>query len=445
MVQIISPRKQSPVSLRRRFGERFLSAPALNHRIRRQPRHQNLVPAHHRLPVLLHNLQQPLVEVHLNRRRVLQAVLFGERLDALRLVPSPRHHFIAANVKIRVRKQLRHLSDEAVQKRVRTLLGRVHHAAAASRQRIRPRRRRQFRMPHKPRHTVSRHVELRHHADAPVARKLHDLADLILRIVIPVRPHLVQPRIPFAFDPESLIFRKVPVQHVQLHRRHRFQIALDHLHRHPVPAHVQHQPAPWKSRPVLDMYARDFETRRARLNQLRECRHRVDRALRSRRVDARVCVSDIESVRFVLAQRRIFRSAAAFDRHPPSVRRRRNRGRPHHARLPRHARQKRAHRRRQPRVGSARGLHHEVRVHREVPRRRPHRHRQRHQARRNRARSHRRTRARRQRDHQFRNPFHAHFINSRDSIFASSSSMPYPAPSGSAKWAAFGASAFFSK
>ena len=62
----------------------------------------------------------------------------------------------------------------------------------------------------------------------------------------------------------------MPVKDVELHGGHRVQIALYRLDRHPVARGIQHQASPNKTRLVFDVYRRNFETLRARNDQLSE-------------------------------------------------------------------------------------------------------------------------------------------------------------------------------
>ena len=56
----------------------------------------------------------------------------------------------------------------------------------------------------------------------------------VLRVEMPVGAELLKLREALAFDAKALIVGKMPVQHVELHRGHCVQVALDHFDRHPV-------------------------------------------------------------------------------------------------------------------------------------------------------------------------------------------------------------------
>ena len=67
-----------------------------------------------------------------------------------------------------------------------------------------------------------------------IARVCDDVPHLVLRVEMAVGTELLQVREALAFDAKALIVGKMPVQHVELHRGHGVQIALDHFQRHPV-------------------------------------------------------------------------------------------------------------------------------------------------------------------------------------------------------------------
>jgi hypothetical protein len=80
--------------------------------------------------------------------------------------------------------------------------------------------------------------------------------NLILRVVVPVGAELLKFGESLTLYPKPLIIRKMPVKDIELHRRHRIQIAFDHFDRHPVPRNVEHQPTPLESGTIFDMDAR---------------------------------------------------------------------------------------------------------------------------------------------------------------------------------------------
>ena len=88
----------------------------------------------------------------------------------------------------------------------------------------------------------------------PRSRSVRDhVAHLLLRVVLAVGAHLLQLGIPLALDAEALVFAEVPVEDVHLHRGHAVDVALDHVDRLEVAAHVDHQAAPGEARLVLNV------------------------------------------------------------------------------------------------------------------------------------------------------------------------------------------------
>ncbi len=110
---------------------------------------------------------------------------------------------------------------------------------------------------------MSRHIEFRHHANAALARIRDDAADFILRVVEAIRTHALQLGKFLAFDAEALVFREMPVKHVQLHRRHAVQVALQNVERDKVAANINHQSPPGKARAVFDRKLRARQSQRS--------------------------------------------------------------------------------------------------------------------------------------------------------------------------------------
>src|SRR5207244_9645625 len=94
--------------------------------------------------------------------------------------------------------------DERVDLLPRGIEGVVEDAPRA-RDREGSRRAGQLRMAGEPRRGVAGHVELRHDADAAVAGVGDDVLHLLLRVVLAVRPLLVEPRVALALDTEALV------------------------------------------------------------------------------------------------------------------------------------------------------------------------------------------------------------------------------------------------
>jgi hypothetical protein len=107
---------------------------------------------------------------------------------------------------------------------------------------------------------------------------------------------------------KALIVGEMPVKHVELHGGHSVQIALDHLDRHPVARNVQHEAAPGETGTVFDMNGGYVEALRAGPDQLREGLETVERAGNRGGLEARAIGGDVQSIRLVFAQRRVFGS-----------------------------------------------------------------------------------------------------------------------------------------
>ena len=313
MIQVVAPRENSAIALGGGLGQRLLPAPGLHHDVARQVRMQHLVPADQDLAALLEQFLHALVEISLDGVRVLQVVLFRKRLHARRGVPLFGHHFIAADVEIRVREERRHLLKKGVEERVGFFAARVErvliHAPFAP-DLIRPRVGPQFRIPHQPCRRMAGDVEFRHHANAAVARVGHHAADLVLGVEQAVGALLMQFGETLALHAETLVLGEVPVKHVELHGSHRVQIALHHFERHPMARRIHHQPAPGKAWFVLDVDGRDLEAVLGQRDELPERLQAVQRAGTRWRLEQGALAGHIQRVGFVLAERRVVAARA---------------------------------------------------------------------------------------------------------------------------------------
>ena len=131
---------------------------------------------------------------------------------------------------------------------------------------------------------MSRDIELGHYPDAAVAGVGDDLAHLVLGVVAAIGPQLVKLREDLALDPEALVLGKVPVQDVELDRRHPVQRSLQRRQRQKHPPGVQQQPTPGKPGRILDCQRRHAEAVSLCLDQLQEGLDAPERA--DRRQDA---------------------------------------------------------------------------------------------------------------------------------------------------------------
>src|SRR5438270_8079346 len=87
---------------------------------------QDLVPALHDLAVLSYNGLQSFVKVGLEIAGVLQTMRMHEGLNFRIARPLLAVHLVAADMKILVGKEPRHLADKLIKKFVRVLARRVH-------------------------------------------------------------------------------------------------------------------------------------------------------------------------------------------------------------------------------------------------------------------------------------------------------------------------------
>ncbi len=252
-----------------------------------------------------HDLLHPLIEIGLQIVVVFHAVGAHERLNLGIRVPLLAVDFVAPDMKKLVGKKPSHLADECVEKLVsflpRGVHGRIENAPLALNL-IRSRPAGQFGIAHEPGRCVPRHVELGNHANAALARIRDQFPDLVLGVVQTVRTHVRQLGKFLAFNAEALVFREMPVKHVELHRGHAVQVALQNVERNKVAAHVDHQSAPGKARAVLDRNRRHGKTRARGLHQLQESLQPTHDAERGRRVQPGAGAADVQLVGFVFTQ-----------------------------------------------------------------------------------------------------------------------------------------------
>ena len=141
---------------------------------------------------------------------------------------------------------------------------------------------------------VARDVELGHDPDAALGRVGDDHAHLRLREKVAVRAQLLEFGMGQALDPEALVVGQVQVQDVQLHDRHGVEIALDHLHRLPVPGDVDHEAAPGEARPVGDHDRGQIPARAVPARELQQGLEAVEDAERRRGAQGRLAPVHLE-------------------------------------------------------------------------------------------------------------------------------------------------------
>ena len=216
-IQVVAIGENPSIAAPGGIGEGILAAPRLDHRFFRQRGIENLIPADHYLAVLPHNLLQVAAEVCLQFFITFQTVRAHEFLDLGICVPLLAVHLIAADVEVSVGKKFCHFPNEFIHQFVGAVLSRIHGRIENSPltfDLIGPGKAGNFRISGEPAGGVAGHVKLRHDADAAVARVFDQFLHFRLRVVQPVGRSLLQLGKALAFHPETLIFGKVPMQHV---------------------------------------------------------------------------------------------------------------------------------------------------------------------------------------------------------------------------------------
>src|SRR5206468_4766929 len=115
-------------------------------------------------------------------------------LDLLIAIPLLALVFIAANVQVSVREKIGHFAEKSIQKFVSLLARRIERRlkdSSAPFDLVRSRGTAEFGMANQPTGAVAGDVELRHDANAAIARVGNNLAHLILRIEQPIGPQCV--------------------------------------------------------------------------------------------------------------------------------------------------------------------------------------------------------------------------------------------------------------
>ena len=145
------------------------------------------------------------------------------------------------------------------------------------------------------------HIKLRIHANPAITGIHNDVANLILSVELSVRASSLQLRKHLALDPESLIFRDMPVQHIQLHSLHAIDVLPDNGRRHKMPSGIDHQTAPWEPRSVIDHHRSNRKTLRSVLHQLKKCLQSMEHPERIRRAQRHLLGRYFKPVRLILA------------------------------------------------------------------------------------------------------------------------------------------------
>ena len=246
-------------------------------------------------------------------------------LHRRRLLPLVLGRLVAAEMDVARREQLHHFAQHVLQEGEGAVLDieqpRVHAPIRRNRRclaghaQLRIRGDRRLRM--------ARQVDLRHHGDEALRGVLHDVADLVLRVIAAVRlglsvrvasgrtgrnaaaAHFGQLRVLPDLDAPALIVGQVPVEGVELVQRHLVEQRLDFIDAAEVARDIEHQSTPDKARRVLDALCGDARLALAAIGggQLPQRDGAIEQAGRSARGDGGAAVGDIERVGLVAGER----------------------------------------------------------------------------------------------------------------------------------------------
>src|SRR6185503_13799111 len=168
---------------------------------------QNLVPAFHALAVLGQNRLHAAIEISLQSVIVFDLLFMHPELNAFIPVPILAVHFVAADVKILIRKERGHLAENGVEscigggeRRIESGTLAICHATNDMR---RGHSRGKFWESDQPADRMCGDVEFGNDADAALVCVGNKLANLLLGIELPVGCQLLQPWSAAAFDAES--------------------------------------------------------------------------------------------------------------------------------------------------------------------------------------------------------------------------------------------------
>src|ERR1700680_980830 len=193
--------------------------------------------------MLLKKFEEALVEIILQRGRVLETVFAHEALDARIGLPLYAVVLIASDVHAVVGKDCPHLRDESIEKFIGAFARRIHHRIEDAELAFdveRAGRAGEIGIPDEPCTGVSRDVELGHDADAAVARIGNNVAGLLLSIEESVGAQPREFRERSTLDAKTLVFTEMPVEYVKLNGGHPVETASDNFDRHEVGSRVHH-------------------------------------------------------------------------------------------------------------------------------------------------------------------------------------------------------------
>lgn len=210
-----------------------------------------------------------------------QPVLLHKRLNRRRRPPLAGVHLIAADVQIGIGEDRRQLADDRVDKLIHLVSGRIErrlmHTPLALHA-IRPRRAHQVGIGHRDAGGVPRHVDLRHHANAARRGVSHHLPHLLTGVKQAVAGLLLQFGVMLGGKAPALIVGQVPVEYVELGRRHAVELAQNVRQRQEMARRIQQHATPREARHVADIHQRQEGVLPVGLQQLQQSFHAAQRA-----------------------------------------------------------------------------------------------------------------------------------------------------------------------
>ena len=186
-------------------------------------------------------------------------------------------------------------------------------------------------------HHVARKVNLRDHHNAQLAGVGDNVLHLLLSVVATVadavitapillddstvseRSYLGELRVLLDFNPPTLVISQMPMEAVELVKRHDVQILLDFLDGEEMPRAVKVHASVAEARLVLDLHAREEELlRRVRLitknidaRELLQCLDRIEESIVRRSADDAVNLADGDGI-FLLRETRVIKEYEAL-------------------------------------------------------------------------------------------------------------------------------------
>ncbi len=149
---------------------------------------------------------------------------------------------------------------------------------------------------------MPRHIEFRNDANTALARIRDHATNFVLRVVKAIRAHALKLGKFLALDAEALVFREMPVKHVQLHCSHAIEVTPQHVKRDKVAAYINHQSPPGEARAVFDRNCSYGKPCARGLHQLQNSLQPAHDAKCCGRVQPGAGGADLQAIRFILPQ-----------------------------------------------------------------------------------------------------------------------------------------------